>query len=167
MKVEINNEIQWREDHWKKIKQAYANARYFHLYSDYLDALYKKEWDLLFDLDFKTLKMVIDWLGIKIQIVRESELNVKGSSTERLLNACKAVGADTYVSGIGGRNYLDENLFEKMGIRLEYQSYLATPYKQRFTDSFIPDLSVLDLLVNAGPESMQIIRGKQVEEIKN
>ena len=76
-KVEINNDLQWREDHWKKIKQSYANARYFNLYEKYLESLYKKEWDFLFDLDFETIKSVINWLGIEIEIVRESELCIK------------------------------------------------------------------------------------------
>ena len=55
----------------------------------------------------------MDWLGIKTKIVIESDLNVDGTSTERLVNVCKAVGADTYLSGISGRDYLDEKLFEK------------------------------------------------------
>ncbi len=165
-KVEINNELSWGAEHWKKIHQAYANARYFDLYSPYLESLYSKEWNLLFDLDFETIKKVIDWLGIQIEIVRESELDVKGTSTDRLISACKAVNADTYVSGGGGKNYLEEKLFEKNGLKLEYQNYVPSPYRQRLSKSFIPDLSVLDLLFNAGPESGKIIAGERMEAIR-
>lgn len=164
--VEINNDVPWKENHWKKIRQSYANSKYFHLYSDYLGQLYKKEWEMLFDLDYETLKKTMEWLGIKIEIVRESELNVKGTSTERLINACKAVGADTYVSGIGGKNYLDERLFESNHVKFEYQTYEAIPYPQRLSQSFVKDLSILDLLFNIGPESMGLIAGKKIEPIQ-
>ncbi|HJT09840.1 MAG TPA: WbqC family protein [Candidatus Nitrosotalea sp.] len=157
MDVEINNELSWAEIHWKKIHQSYANAKYFNLYKDYLESLYKKEWNSLFELDFQTIKKTIEWLGIKIDIVKESELNIQGRSTERLINACKAVGADTYLSGTGGKNYIDEKLFEKYKIKFEYQNYHPVPYRQRLAKSFIPDLSIIDLLVNVGPDSLDLI----------
>ena len=56
---------------------------------------------------------------IKVEIIRESELNVKTSSTQRIIDVCKKVGGDTYVSGIGGKNYLDEKLFENNNLKLE------------------------------------------------
>jgi WbqC-like protein family len=169
MNVEINNELSWRELHWKKIHQSYANAKYFGLYKDYLDSLYKRDWNLLFDLDIVTIKRVINWLGLKIDIVRESELNVQGKSTERLIRACKAVGADTYVSGGGGKNYMDEKLFEKHNIKFEYQNYIPIFYKQHLAKSFIPNLSILDLLVNVGPGSLELITkcGKGLMALNN
>lgn len=157
MHVEINNESPWRETHWKKILLSYANAKYFSLYKDYLETLYKREWNLLFELDLATIKKVIEWLGLKIEIVRESELNVQGKSTERLINACKEVGANTYISGTGGRNYIDEKLFEKHKIKFEYQNYVPMPYEQHLAKSFIPNLSILDLLVNVGTVSLELI----------
>lgn len=155
--VEINNELQWRELHWKKICQSYAHAPYFDLYKGDLESLYKKEWKFLSDLDLFTIKKTIEWLGLKIDIVKESELNMQGKSTERLINACKAVGADTYISGTGGKNYMDEKLFEKNNIKFEYQNYQPIPYKQRFATAFIPNLSIMDMLFNNGPHSLELI----------
>lgn len=167
MDIEINNNMIWGEDHWKKIHQSYANAKYFYLYRDYLRETFNKRWDFLFDLDFETLKKTIGWLDLKIDIVRESELKVKGSSTERLVNACKAVGADTYVSGMGGKNYVDEKLFEKNNIKLAYQQYASVVYPQRLSKTFIPDLSILDLLVNVGQDAKKMITNAAFEEITN
>ncbi len=96
-------------------------------------------------------------LDIKIEIIKSSELNAAGTSTERLVNLCKAVGADTYVSGIGGRNYMDENMFTKNNIKLEYQRYAAKQYPQRLSQVFVPDLSIIDMLVNIGPECLKVI----------
>lgn len=161
-KVEINNELSWRDEHWKKIYHSYANAMYFKKYESFFKNVYDIKWTSLFELNFETLKKVIDLLGIKISILKSSELNAPGTSTQRLVNLCKAVGADTYVSGIGGKNYVDEKLFAKNNLKLEYQNYAAKPYPQRLSDSFVPDLSIIDMLVNVGHESIKIISESDV-----
>lgn len=162
IQVRINNELNWKELHWKKISQTYANSKYFHLYHDYFEKVYLKNWDCLFDLDFETVKQVIQWLGIKIEIIRESELKISTSSTQRLVDVCKKIGADTYVSGVGGRQYMDESIFEKNNLKLIYQDYKHPQYPQKWTDEFIPDLSIIDLLANVGPDSMKVISGELV-----
>lgn len=160
--VRINNELNWKELHWKKISQTYANSKYFHLYHDYFEKVYLKNWDYLFDLDFETVKQVIQWLGIKIEIIRESELKIPTSSTQRLVDVCKKIGADTYVSGVGGRQYMDESIFEKNNLKLIYQDYKHPKYPQKWTDEFVPDLSIVDLLANVGPDSMKVISGELI-----
>lgn len=157
LQVEINNEVSWRDVHWKKIYHSYANAKYFKNYESFFKNIYEKEWQSLFELNFEILKKIIDMLGIKVEIIKSSELNAPGASTEKLVNLCKAAGADTYVSGNGGRSYMDENLFEKNNVTLEYQNYVAKPYPQRLSDSFVPDLSIIDMLVNIGPNCMKVI----------
>jgi len=157
MLVEINNDLPWKEYHWKKIYQSYAKAEYFHLYKDYFENLYKREWKFLFDLDFTTTKQTIAWLDLKIEIVRESELQIKGESTERLVNVCKAVGADTYVAGSDSKKYMDEKLFQKNNLKVEYQNYVPIQYQQRFTEIFVPNLSIIDMMANVGPDSLKLI----------
>jgi len=159
-RVEINNEIDWQTEHWKKIYHSYKNSSFFSNYSEYLKQIFSKKWEHLFELDFETLKKTIKWLGIKIEIIKESELNINSQSTQRLVDICKQVGANTYISGKGlpNKQYMEKELFEKEGITLEYQNYTSVEYKQRNSESFIPDLSILDLLFNCGENSMEIIR---------
>jgi hypothetical protein len=152
MLVEINNDMPWREDHMTKILGSYSNARYFSLYRDYFENLYKKEWKMLFELDFETTKKTMEWLGINIPIIKESELNVRGESNQRLINVCRSLGADTYVSGTGAKAYLDEKLFEKNNLKVEFQNYAQTPYHQKFSKIFIPRLSIIDTLANVDPQ---------------
>jgi WbqC-like protein len=159
--VKINNSVPWRDDHWKKICLSYRNTTFYDLYAGRLEETFQREWDLLLDLDLDLLKKSMEWLGLNLPVVRESELKVGGKATERLINTCKAVGADTYVSGSGGRNYIDPKLFENEGIRLVYQEYASVPYRQRFTKTFVPDLSILDMLFNIGPYASRLIRGAE------
>ena len=156
--VEINNDLPWAEEHWNLIHKSYNESPFFDLYKVFLDSLYKKSWDLIFDLNLRILKKVFDWLDIKTEIVLESELNVTGTSSKRLLNICKKLGADTYISGIGGKRYLDEKLFEKNKIILKYQNYNPITYHQYRSKSFIPNLSIIDLLANVGSESGKLLK---------
>ena len=112
----------------------------------------------IFDLNFETIKQVLIWLNIKTKIVIESELDVSGQPTERLVKVCKKLGADTYISGIGGKTYLDEKLFEKNKIILEYQNYNPIRYLQHMSKSFIPNLSIIDLLANVGSKSGKLLK---------
>jgi hypothetical protein len=158
MDVKINNEIPWGKINLKKICAGYNKAKFFHLYKDYFENLFKKEWNSIFDLNFETIKQVLRWLDIKVEIVIESELCVSGQPTERLVKVCKKLGADTYISGIGGKRYLDEKLFEKNKIILKYQNYSPIRYLQHASKSFIPNLSIIDLLANVGSESGKLLK---------
>ena len=151
--VEINNDLPWAKENWNLIQKSYNESPFFYLYKDFLDSIYKKRWNLIFNLNLQILKKIFDWLDIKTEIVLESELNVTGTSSKRLLNICKKLGADTYISGIGGKRYLDEKLFEKNRIILKYQNYNPITYHQYRPKSFIPNLSIIDLLANVGSES--------------
>ena len=91
-----------------------------------------------------------------MEIVIESKLKVVGESTERLIEVCKKLDADTYISGIGGKNYLVEELFEKNNINLQYQNYNPITYTQNLAESFIPNLSIIDLLSNVGLDSKKL-----------
>ena len=149
--VEINNKENWKEMHWKKITRSYTNSKFFKKnYKSFFEEVYSKEWKFLFELNSELLHQIIDWLGLKIQIIKESELNINGNSTERLVNVCKELGAETYVSGVGGKEYMNEKLFQKNNIKIEYQKFQCPTYTQIFGGDFIPNLSIIDLLFNNG-----------------
>ena len=168
MDVEINNTISWREENFSKLCEVYDSSKFFHIYKEYFKNIYEKKWEMLVDLNLETLKKTIEWLGIKIQIIKESELNVSGDASERLVNICELMNADTYVSGIGGKNYLKEELFEEKNIKLQYQDYVPLKYKQNLSDKFISNLSIIDLLANNGnDESLKIIKNSNNLEKKD
>lgn len=163
--VEINNEENWQSDHFEKINRSYSNSEFFKKnYKTFFEKIYSKKWDHLFTLNYELIIQLIDWLDIKIEIIKESELNIKGNSTERLVNISKKIGAETYVSGIGGKEYMNEKMFETNNIKIEYQNFKCPIYKQVFNSEFIPNLSIIDLLFNIGPKSLSKL--KQNEDKK-
>jgi hypothetical protein len=155
--VQINNEISWNDEHYKKIFHAYNRSPYFSIYKEDFQRIYEKTWDYLIDLNIETLKQTLRWLGIKIEIIRESDLGISSTSTQRLIDCCKAVGADTYVSGPGAKEYLENELFNSQKINLEFQKYLPIKYKQFSSENFIPNLSIIDMLCNLGPKTLPFL----------
>lgn len=101
---------------WIKLKKRLF--KYKHILSE-LD-LYITE-----DL-YTTNSLIIQHLAKKLNIGTEfvEDFSLDMSSTERLITLCHHYGATTYLSGQGGRVYLDESLFAQAGIRVIYQENL-------------------------------------------
>ncbi len=150
--VKIDNQMRWRERHCESLKRNYSKAPCFNIYKNFLDEIYGKKWDYLADLNIATINYLRNALNINTQVLMESELGTTKTRTERIIEICKKLKADTYLSGKGGKDYLDEKLFEENRIKLEYQEFRHPVYPQLYGD-FIPNLSALDIIFNCGPES--------------
>ena len=79
-----------------------------------------------------------------------STMEVAGKGSERVLGLVKSVGGDTYITGHGGRHYLEHGAFEDAGIEVEYMNYQIHPWHTPRTH-FVDTVSALDLVANAAP----------------
>ncbi|MBU1087053.1 MAG: WbqC family protein [Candidatus Omnitrophica bacterium] len=159
--VQIDNEIDWQKEHINSLQTWYASAPYFSDYFSFFKEVYAKKWEKLIDLNIQIIKFILDVLNIKTKIYLESEIKTINVSTLRLIELCKKLDADIYLSGIGGKEYLDAAEFTKNRIDLQYQNFEHPNYLQQFTSAkkdFYPYLSMVDLLFNAGPKSIEILR---------
>lgn len=150
--VEINNSYDWRKEHIKTIETNYRRARYFDVYFGEIFDIYQNEYKHLIDISLRFMDFFMKKLMIKTKTVFSSSLGIKKTSTERLIDICKKLNADTYLSGIGAKDYLNEELFYKEGIKVIWQNFEIKPYPQVFK-GFIPNMSFFDLLMNTGPNS--------------
>lgn len=156
--IRIDNSSNWRKKHLETIRHSYSKSPFFSDCNNLLGLVYETEWDMLADLDLGFISLLKEMIGINTTIVRSSLLNVKGSNTDLLINICKEMGADVYLSGIGGANYQEEQKFKNAGIQLTYSNFTYPNYDQLWGD-FIPNLSVLDMLFNCGSEIINFIGG--------
>jgi len=160
--VKINNTVNWRKKHLQTLQTYYGPAPFFKLYFDKIVNLYQSEWQSLSQFNITSIRLLMSLIGIETPTVIASEIKALDenslSADERLIIATKAVGADCYLSGTGGHNYLQTELFSKNGIELRFQSFEHPVYRQMTTD-FLPNMSVLDLLFNEGEQANSIIKG--------
>lgn len=159
----INDTVDWRRKHWNAITANYGKAPEFQRYGPIFEEVYRQTWTGLADLNIHLLRIVFDLLGLRQPVRLASELPVHTASSQRLAELCRAAGADVYLAGAGGHNYLDTRPFEERQVRVEFQAYQHPVYPQLF-GAFEPYLSVMDLLFNCGDRSPDIIRGQEQAE---
>jgi hypothetical protein len=152
------NAPRWREKHLATWTQSYAGAPHAPARLDFLRGLYAKPWRLLVDFNIEVIRETFAAFGVTARVVRSSELRCEGVSSLKVLNICRALGAETYLSGVSGRDYLDEPSFAAAGIRVDYQEFRHPLYRQRH-EPFEPCMSSWDLLFNFGPQSRDILLG--------
>ncbi len=144
----------WPQKHWKSIQYQYRKAPHFDRYADDLARIYQEQcWDNLLDVNLATIRLIAAALDIATPISLASELGVDGRASELLGNICRATGADGYLSGMHGRDYLAPDVFRDADLSLEFQNFGPLEYPQHHGGDFVENLSTIDLLMNCGPDS--------------
>lgn len=167
IEVRINSTTDWQQKHWKAIQQHYAGTPYWNRYREAIRHLYERPWESLADLNIFAIEYIAGELGIAPTIARSSEMAACGQRVNLLIDLCHEVKADVYLSPSGAATYIEQdNRFAGEGITLEYHQYAPIPYRQRY-GPFIPHLSVIDLLFNEGPRSLEIIRAGRGHHVGN
>lgn len=168
--IEISEQGNWRRSHWRTIRNHYARAPFFPPHEEFFARLYEKRWKYLVDLDLEIIAYLLRMLriGTKMLLASEESLEANyarthatgGEPTDRVAFLCQRLGADRFLEGALGRAFMQPARLEPLGIALEFHDYQHPYYHQRF-GGFIPYLSVIDLLFNHGPDSLDILTGRQ------
>lgn len=156
--MEIDCKQEWHCKHWRSIEVNYCKHKFFRDYGHFFKETYKRPWHLLAELNEHVIRFFFEALGIKTKIVRASDLGVSGSSSDLLLDICLKMKADAYLAGQSAQDYLDETIFLDKGIEIVHHKFNHPEYAQRGQNAFVSHLSTLDLIMNAGGESIYIIR---------
>ena len=133
--VKIFNDTKWQELHWKSLLSAYRTSPFFEYYEDELQPLFKKKADYILNYNLKCFEVVCDCLQLDLTI---SKSEVYQKTIENTLDFRPLVNAkkeqpqtfDTYTQVFG--------------------------YKH----GYIPNLSILDLLFNEGPNALNFLENQ-------
>ncbi len=165
--VEIDESSDWRRRHWHALTAWYGSCPYFKNHAAFFEAFYAQPKKSFCDAVMPIIRYLLEQLQIATPLYFESQLKTTHTSSARIIELCQALKADTYLSGEGGKAYLDEAAFAQAGIKVAYQHYAHPVYRQRFASSaegFIANLSAVDLLFNEGPASAGIVRAKEATQ---
>ncbi len=161
--VKILPQDGWAQEHLKSIEHNYARAAFFNEHKDFLHSFYAAPHDTLIEASMSMINYIMSYLKINTPFKMSSEYGVSTTSSERIVDLCKKTGADTYLSGAGGRDYMDEELFRRNNIKVIYQEYKHPEYPQ-LHGAFEPYLTVMDLMLNCGPQSREILLGQKQDK---
>ena len=131
--VLIDNSYPWQRQHWRTLETAYRTSPFFEFYEDDIKPLYHQTYDSLLDFNLKTIETIFECLQLEMP-------------TE------KTLAYETISEGKEDFRFLISAKY-KPQINIE-------PYTQVFGDrhGFTPNLSILDLLFNLGPNSIQYLK---------
>lgn len=135
--VRIYNEEKWQSTHWKSLLSAYRTSPYFEYYEDDLAPLFNKKANFILDFNLKCFEIVCGCLQLELNISKtETYQKTIPSITDcrRLVHAKKE----------------------------QIQNF--KPYTQVFGNKhgFISNLSILDLLFNEGPNTINYLESQTI-----
>ncbi|MCC7261242.1 MAG: WbqC family protein [Candidatus Latescibacteria bacterium] len=156
--VAVEQGENWRHKHLESLRHAYHRAACWPPAAASLEAFFGSSWAMLSQANAASIDWLRGQLGITTPLRWASEMaGLSEDPTGRLVDICRAVGADTYLSGVDGANYMDLGQFAAAGIGVIFQHYEHPVYPQLHGD-FASHLSALDLVLNCGPRSLEILR---------
>lgn len=159
--VAVDPEAIWVAKHRKTLRANYARAPFFdEVMRAVIDPVLGEagpHWHDLAALNAELIRRICAYVGLATPLVRASEYGVTTVSTQRLVELVRAAGGDAYLSGEGGPRYQDPAVFRAAGIHLIRLSCEPPVYPQLW-GPFVPRLSVIDLLFNAGAEAGRWLR---------
>ena len=158
--VKINDE-NFYEKHIKTIKQNYSKTDYFSKYFPIMESFKSsiKSIKNLSEINIFLIIKISELLGIKKDFVKSSSLRINKKRTEKLVEICEKFKHREYLTNIGAKNYIleDKIYFLEKNINVNILNYESKKYTQQ-NKIFLDKLSILDLLFNEGPNSLNIIR---------
>ncbi|MDE1890231.1 MAG: WbqC family protein [Planctomycetota bacterium] len=157
--VKINNTVDWRKKHLNALTYNYSKAPFFEKHRRFLEKTFSTNWEFLVEINTHVIQYLINALGIDKKIVLASSLRLREGPTDRLIDICKHVQADTYLSGKDGAKYLNLDAFAQAKIKVIFQDFRHPIYPQLY-EKFEPYMSIVDLLFNHNHNSLKIIRSQ-------
>lgn len=134
--IRISDHGAWRHIHWNAIVSSYGESPFFDYYADDIRPFFERRWTYLYDFNLDITHTVCSLLDIRPVIEPTSDyIRTEG------------VAADDFRDAIRPKHPLHDAAFEP---RPYYQVYSRK-------HGFLPNLSILDLLFNEGPEGILLL----------
>lgn len=132
--IRISDHGNWRHLHWNSLVSAYNMSPFFEYYEEDFAPFYEKKYEFLLDFNERLREIICSLIDIQPHILPTTEYEVSPQHDFRELISPKCHQEDP--------------------------SFLPVPYYQVFKEKhgFLPNLSIVDLLFNMGPESALILK---------
>lgn len=146
--IRISDHNNWRRLHWQAISTAYGSSPFFEFYADDIEPFFHKrtpqenaesryDWDFLFQYNMEIMETLCSLIGIPVP----QQLPLDDALTLPSVPFCgQTAPAEDNAEGLS-----------EPQLKPYYQVFKAR-------QGFLPDMSILDLLFNMGPESILVLR---------
>ena len=147
--VRISDHGNWRHLHWNALQSAYGESPFFEYYQDDIRPFFEKRWTYLLDFNEEIRSKMSELIDFEPNVKLSEEFTAYGSQF-------KEECAD-YREAIRPKHPADD------------PDFTPKPYYQVYAQKhgFLPNLSILDLLFNMGPESIFYISSNSASSISS
>lgn len=144
--IRISDHGNWQHVHWNAFVAAYRHSPFFDYYADEFHRFFEKKYQFLIDFN----QALCHWICLQIDIQPTIYLT------------------DDYEVTPHDKDDFRELIHPKRDFRDTDPAFIPYPYYQVFDskNGFLPNLSIIDLLFNMGPESLLVLRDSIVKTEK-
>lgn len=152
-KINLSLHPKMIEKYLNSLYQSYENLSNSREILSYIEDTVKTK-SSLSEINIQLVKYIlIDLFEYKGEILLSSSMQVDSKKSDLILDLCREIGANTYLSGPSGRSYLNKEEFLESNILINFVDY--KPYE--FTSGVSPFLSVIDPLIRYGKDIVKEI----------
>lgn len=131
----ISDHGNWRHLHWQALQTAYGESAFFEYYADDIRPFYEKRWERLLDYNMDAARLMCRLLDIDVELVLTKQYAASVDNP---------MAAGDFRNAIRPKNPPHDEAFTP------HEYYQV--YRERH--GFVPNLSILDLLFNEGPQAI-------------
>jgi hypothetical protein len=143
--IRISDHGNWRHLHWNALQSAYGESPFFEYYEDDLRPFFEKRWDYLLDFNEAIREKICELIDIQPHVSYTSTFQLQPSTIHYPPSTIHhPLSTIDFRSAIQPKHPAPDPDFQP---RRYYQVYEAK-------HGFLPNLSIVDLLFNMGPEAI-------------
>jgi hypothetical protein len=152
--TKINESVPWRQKMWKRIQHNYSKAPYYPTVAPRVQQWLLSTADSLAVQNMSFIRLICGLMGINREIRQSSFRPSDKLSSERVVDLLQWCGAKRYYCAKGSFSYMEQDgIFPVADIEVLFQDFKPRAYRQvGAVAGFVPYLSILDALMNIGPE---------------
>lgn len=162
--AQIDYSTRWSDKHMRSLTLAYSKAPYFEAYAPGFFDILRSRPKTISELNVRASAWIMEQLGISTRTRMSNEFGIHGDKEERPLRILRHLGATAYLAGPTAKPYTDSEKFRRAGVALEFKVYDYPEYPQ-LHGAFEPNVTVLDLLFNCGPQARRYLKSRRAAEV--
>ena len=150
----------WAERHWETIKANYSRSKYFQEFRKNFEQIYEEasKYRFLSEINFLFLDFICKILGITTLIHKAKRYSQNVEKNSRIISICKQTGAESYLTGPAGLDYINVEQFRDNRIRIDIADYSNyNTYKQLYLP-FSHNVSIIDLIFCTGTNALDYMK---------
>ena len=147
----VDSSNNWQKKQAKIIFQAYSNHPFIEDLTQLIVFFEELKFQNLSELNIEIIKFISKKLNLKTKFFNSNNFDLIDKRTAKVIKILNKINATFYLSPEGSKKYLEDDKFEELtDIKLLFNTYQPTEYKQKNQKKFIENLSIIDIIANLG-----------------